>query len=146
MADLEYLAMQILLIFITMFFFFSFAQYEEIYVVVVSNQNTASISSKDIKRLYFWPVARFTDGVQAVPINQAVSNAARMAFEEKFLAKDSRKMQQYWASMVFSAKFDMPKEIIPEKELISFLEENPEHLRYIHKSKLNPNLRAPFFY
>ena len=69
-----------------------------------------------------------------------------MAFEEKFLAKDSRKMQQYWASMVFSAKFDMPKEITTEKELISFLEENPEHLGYIHKSKLNPNLRALFFY
>ena len=140
--------MKIILIFIIIasLGFTNTAFSETQYAVIISSQNTQSLSLDNVKRIFFGRIARFADGTKAIPINQTIKSDARKQFEQVILQKNPRKMQQYWASMVFSAKYDAPEEAQSDNEMLERISENNGSIGYINKNQLDDRVRVLFLY
>lgn len=111
-------------------------------VVIVHPSNNASFEQSDISKLFLGKSKSFSDGGQAVPINQEESSAVRNGFDEKVLSRSGSQLKAYWSKLIFTGKGSPPKEVSNDAQVIDLVSKNPSMIGYVAVSSLNDSVKS----
>ena len=112
------------------------------YAVVVNKDNAATLSQKDISRIFLGKLKAFPDGGQAVPIIQTTGSDISKAFIEGVLKKRSSQYRSYWSKMVFTGKGNPPKEVADDAEAKELVSKNPSIIGIIKASAVDASVKV----
>ena len=118
--------------------FFSFAEV----VVVVHPSNSASLDSKSVQRIFLGKEKKFSDGKEAIPINQVSSTAVRDAFDTNTLGRSSTQIAAYWSKLVFTGKGIPPKELDNDAAVLAIIADNPNAIGYVDSASVSDAVKV----
>ena len=105
-------------------------------VIVVHPENSASLSSKDVQRIFLGKEKKFPDGKESLPINQAVDNAVRNDFDTNVLGRSTTQVAAYWSKLVFTGKGIPPKEVDSDATVIEIIANNKNAIGYVDSASV----------
>ena len=111
-------------------------------VVIVHPENTASISEKDIQRIFLGKEKKFSDGKETLPINQVDSSDVRKDFDSAVLGRSTTQVLAYWSKLVFTGKGIPPKEVDNDSAVIEIIENNKNAIGYVEKSAVTGKVKV----
>ena len=111
-------------------------------VIIVNKNNTNSIDSKSLKRIFLAKEKRFADGLEARPINQASSQSIRREFDDKYINRTSAQVKAYWAKLVFTGKGTPPLDLQSDAAVISTVETDQSAIGYIDSASVTAQVRV----
>ena len=68
-------------------------------VVIVHPSNSSSFDQSEISKFFLGKAKSFSDGNQAVPINQEDSSTVRKEFDSNVLSKSGSQLKAYWSKI-----------------------------------------------
>lgn len=131
---------------ITIIIFNSLIYAENIAVIVNINNKIENISLKSLKKIYLKKVTEI-EGVKIIPIDNRL---IRDDFNDIVIKRNSRRINAYWAKMIFSGGEQPPlnlkndKEIIiavDDKDTIKKISNNIKYIGYILERNLDKNVK-----
>ena len=111
-------------------------------VVVVHPSNEASLSAKDVQRIFFGKEKKFPDGKESIPVNQETSNDVRGEFDQTVLGRNSSQVAAYWSKLVFTGKGVPPKEVSGDNAVIELIKENKGVIGYIDAASVTGDVKV----
>ncbi|MFT2090016.1 phosphate ABC transporter substrate-binding protein [Paraglaciecola sp. 2405UD69-4] len=111
-------------------------------VVIVHPSNNATFSQKAVQRIYLGKEKKFSDGKEALPVNQVPSSAARESFDSDTLGRSTNQVAAYWSKLVFTGKGIPPKELDNDSAVISIVAENPNAIGYVDSASVTGTVKA----
>jgi len=112
------------------------------YAVIVHPSNNADMSKQDIARLFLGKIKKFSNGQQAIPVNNSAGTPVRSAFESNIAGKTESQMKAYWSTLVFTGKGEMPKEVNSDSEVMDLVRKNPSVIGYVDKSSVDDTVKV----
>lgn len=101
-------------------------------IIIVNPANPVSeISAKELKAIYKMKKSNWDSGEAILAVNLAPGNAVREEFSNKYLGKNTKKMEEYYLKRALSGKGQPPKSFATEKEIISFVASNTGAIGYV---------------
>ncbi|MGB1291577.1 MAG: phosphate ABC transporter substrate-binding protein, partial [Pseudoalteromonas sp.] len=94
-------------------------------VVIVHPSNSSSFDQSEISKFFLGKAKSFSDGNQAVPINQEDSSTVRKEFDSNVLSKSGSQLKAYWSKLIFTGKGSPPKEVSNDADVIDLISKNP---------------------
>lgn len=110
--------------------------------VITNPGNGASLTEKQISKIFLGKAKKFPGGVEAVPVDQAEGSAARTEFHENVTHKSSSQLKSYWSRIVFTGKGQPPKEVGSDAEVVSLVSRNPDMIGYVDSSAVNDSVKV----
>ena len=111
-------------------------------VVVVHPTNNSSFDQSEISKLFLGKAKSFSDGNQAVPLNQEEASTARQEFDANVLSKSGSQLKAYWSKLIFTGKGSPPKEVTNDAEVIDLVGKNPSMIGYINAASLTDSVKS----
>jgi ABC-type phosphate transport system substrate-binding protein len=112
-------------------------------VAVVSEKSTVtSLSRNQVVDIFLGKVARFPNGVQAVPIDQVEGAAARDEFYARFAGKSPAQVKAHWSKIIFTGRGQPPKAVKNSSETKKQLALNPNAIGYIELAAVDASVRV----
>lgn len=111
-------------------------------VLVVHPSNDASIDAKTAQRIFLGKENKFSNGKEAIPINQAPESPVRASFDTETLGRSSTQVAAYWSKLVFTGKGIPPKEVPNDAEVISVIASNQDAIGYVDSSSVTSAVKA----
>jgi len=111
-------------------------------VVIVHPSNSSSFDQSGISKLFLGKAKSFSDGNQAVPINQEESSSARKEFDSNVLSKSGSQLKAYWSKLIFTGKGSPPKEVSNDSDVIDLISKNPSMIGYVDAAALNDTVKS----
>lgn len=118
--------------------FFSLAEV----VVVVHPSNGASLDKKSVQRIFLGKEKKFSDGKEALPINQVTTSAARGSFDSDTLERSSTQIAAYWSKLVFTGKGIPPKELDDDAAVLAIVADNPNAIGYVDSASVSDAVKV----
>lgn len=116
------------------------------YAVITHPNNSATITSDDVQKLFLAKTAKFPNGQLAIPINQTESNEARQNFDNSVLGKTPSQMKSYWSRLIFTGKAVPIKQVENDTEVLELVRDNQDAIGYVDSSKVTSDVRVAFTY
>jgi ABC-type phosphate transport system substrate-binding protein len=113
----------------------AFSQARADVVVIVSAQNTATITTKDITRIYLGQSNAMT------PVDIANPSLARREFYTKVIGKDQAQVKARWSKLVFAGKVAAPKELPSGEDVVKAVAADPHTIGYVDRSFVNMTVK-----
>jgi len=130
-----------MLVSILLTFTTSLMAYAEV-VIIVNPSNTASLSDKDISRIFLGKMKSFSNGDKAVAVNLKFGSETRNEFEQKVLNKSSSQIKAYWSKLVFSGKGKPPPELVSDKDVIALVASDSNVIAYIDSVNVDDTVKV----
>lgn len=111
-------------------------------VVIVHPSNDAEIDIKVVKRIFLGKESKFSNGKEALPINQVPSSAARGSFDSDALGRSSNQIAAYWAKLIFTGKGIPPKELDSDAAVLDTVANNPNAIGYIDSASISDTVKV----
>jgi hypothetical protein len=112
-------------------------------VAVVSDRSTVvSLSKNQLVDIFLGRGARFPDGNQAVPIDQAEGTAARDEFYTRFAGKTAAQIKAHWSKIIFTGRGQPPRAVSNSAEIKKLLALNPNGIAYIEQSAVDDGVKV----
>lgn len=111
-------------------------------VVVVHPGNDAALDAKSIQRIFLGKEKKFSNGKEAIPINQEARTASRNSFDTDTLGRSSSQVSAYWSKLVFTGKGIPPKEVTDDAAVIELVSGNPDAIGYVDSSAVTGSVKA----
>ncbi len=111
-------------------------------VVVVHPSNEASLSEKDVQRIFLGKEKKFPGGRESIPVNQESSNDIRGEFDQNVLGRNSSQVAAYWSKLVFTGKGVPPKEVSGDNAVIELIKENKSVIGYIDSASVTGDVKV----
>jgi ABC-type phosphate transport system substrate-binding protein len=112
-------------------------------VPVVSRDSTVTaLSTNQLVDIFLGRSARFPNGKQAVPIDQAEGTAARDEFYSRFAGKSAAQLKAHWSKIIFTGRGQPPKAVSDSSETKKLLAQNPNAVGYIERSVVDDSVRV----
>jgi ABC-type phosphate transport system substrate-binding protein len=102
------------------------------------------MSKQEVSDLFLGKASAFSDGKQAVPLDQAEGAAARDEFHSKVTGKTGAQLKSFWSKQVFSGKGTPPKELAGNSDVKKLVADNPNMIGYLDKSAVDATLKVVF--
>lgn len=118
--------------------FFSFAEV----VVVVHPSNGASLDKKSVQRIFLGKEKKYSDGKEAIPINQVPTSGVRESFDTVTLGRNSSQVAAYWSKLVFTGKGIPPKELDNDAAVLAIVADNPNAIGYIDSASVSDAVKV----
>jgi ABC-type phosphate transport system substrate-binding protein len=119
----------------------SFFSHAEL-VLVVHPSNDATIDIKTAQRIFLGKESKFSNGKEALPINQAPESATRASFDTDTLGRSSTQVAAYWSKLVFTGKGIPPKEVANDAEVIAVVASNQDAVGYVDSASVTGAVKA----
>jgi ABC-type phosphate transport system substrate-binding protein len=104
-------------------------------VVIVSAQNTAAITTREITRVYLGESNSMT------PVDIANPSPARREFYTKVIGKDQAQVKARWSKLVFAGKVAAPKELPSGADVVKAVAADPHAIGYVDRSFVNMTVK-----
>ncbi|MEO8064077.1 MAG: phosphate ABC transporter substrate-binding protein [Pseudomonadota bacterium] len=112
-------------------------------VAVVSDRSTVdSLSKNQVVDIFLGRVARFPNGNQAVPIDQAEGTAARNEFYTRFAGKTAAQIKAHWSKIIFTGRGQPPRAVSNSAEIKKLLASNLNGIGYIEQSAVDDSVKV----
>ncbi|WP_340680267.1 phosphate ABC transporter substrate-binding protein [Paraglaciecola sp.] len=111
-------------------------------VLVVHPTNDASIDAKAAQRIFLGKESKFSNGKEAIPINQAPDSPNRSSFDSDTLGRSSTQVAAYWSKLVFTGKGIPPKEVGTDSEVIAMVADNQNAIGYVDSASVTGAVKA----
>jgi ABC-type phosphate transport system substrate-binding protein len=118
--------------------------HSEVVVVVSAKSAVSPMSKQEVSDLFLGKASAFSDGKQAVPLDQAEGAAARDEFHSKVTGKTGAQLKSFWSKQVFSGKGTPPKELAGNSDVKKLVADNPNMIGYLDKSAVDATLKVVF--
>ncbi|MCJ8322020.1 MAG: phosphate ABC transporter substrate-binding protein [Colwellia sp.] len=118
----------------------SMTAYAEV-VIIVNPSNTATLSDKDISRIFLGKLKSFSNGDKVVAVNLKFGSETRNEFEKKVLHKSSSQIKAYWSKLVFSGKGKPPPEMVSDKDVISLVASDSNVIAYVDSASVDDTVK-----
>ncbi|MGS2721672.1 phosphate ABC transporter substrate-binding protein [Paraglaciecola aestuariivivens] len=119
----------------------SFFSYAEL-VIVVHPSNDAEISKKSVQRIFLGKEKKFSNGKEALPVNQTTANALRSSFDTDTLGRSSTQIAAYWSKLVFTGKGIPPKELDNDAAVLDIVANNQNAIGYIDSGSVTDAVKV----
>jgi ABC-type phosphate transport system substrate-binding protein len=104
-------------------------------VAVVSSKSPVTMLSKNqVADIFLGKTARFPDGRQVVPIDQAEGTIARAEFYTQFTGKSAAQIKAHWSKIIFTGRGQPPRAVANGSEIKALLAGNPNAIGYIERT------------
>jgi len=114
-------------------------------VVVVNAKNPVTkMSADEVSQLFMGQSEFFPGGSPATAIDQPESTPLRTEFDAKVLGKTPSQLHAYWSKIVFTGKGKPLKEVPTSKDVVDFLNKNPNAIGYMEKSAVDNNVKVVY--
>ena len=100
-------------------------------VIVHPSNSMSGISADQAADIYLAKVSVFPNGMRAIPVDQASSNAARKKFYSAVIKKDESALRVYWSKLLFTGKAQPPRDIGDDADVKSWVAANPDAIGYV---------------
>jgi ABC-type phosphate transport system substrate-binding protein len=104
-------------------------------VVIVSAQNTAAITTREITRVYLGESNSMT------PVDIANPSVARREFYTKVIRKDQAQVKARWSKLIFAGKVVAPKELTSGQDVVKAVAADPHAIGYVDRSFVNMTVK-----
>jgi ABC-type phosphate transport system substrate-binding protein len=111
-------------------------------VVIVNPSVSASVSTKDISRIFLGKSKSLPGGHKVKPLSLSEGNAARDEFNEKVLKKSSSQLKSYWSKLIFTGKGQPPKELGSDADMIAKVSSDAGSIGYISKESVTDAVKV----
>lgn len=128
------------LIWIAVAFLISLPAFSEV-VVIVHPNNDATLDAKGVQRIFLGKAKQFSNGTEALPINQVNGAASRTSFDKDLLGRSSNQVSAYWSKQVFTGQGIPPKEVADDAAVVSLVSKNQNAIGYADKSAVTGDVK-----
>jgi len=111
-------------------------------VVIVNPSVSATVSAKDISRIFLGKSKSLPGGHKVKPLSLSDGNAARDEFNEKVLKKSNSQLKSYWSKLIFTGKGQPPKELGSDADMIAKISSDPGSIGYISKESVTDAVKV----
>ncbi|MCF2948754.1 phosphate ABC transporter substrate-binding protein [Paraglaciecola aquimarina] len=111
-------------------------------VLVVHPSNDAALDKKTVQRIFLGKSNKFSNGKEAIPINQVPSSATRGSFDSDTLGRSSSQVSAYWSKLVFTGKGIPPKEVDNDAAVIAVIADNQNAVGYVDSGAVTGAVKA----
>jgi ABC-type phosphate transport system substrate-binding protein len=111
-------------------------------VVIVHPGNDADLNQKMVKRIFLGKEKKFSNGKEALPINQVPASNARGSFDTDTLGRSSTQIAAYWSKLVFTGKGIPPKELDNDAAVLAIVADNPNAIGYVDSTSVSDAVKV----
>lgn len=112
-------------------------------VVVVSEENAIErISRSELADLYLGRRNQFSDGENAVPINQREGSQAYPEFYAEYLDQTPAQIRAHWSRLIFTGRGQPPRSVPDGQAMADAVAENPRAIGYLDSEFVDGRLRV----
>lgn len=111
-------------------------------VVIVNANNSSTITEADVSRIFLGKLKSFSNGTEAIPVDQAEGSPMRAEFVSSVLKKNDQQMKAYWAQLLFTGKGTPPKEMTSGADVKKLVAENPALIGYVDKGDVDASVKV----
>jgi ABC-type phosphate transport system substrate-binding protein len=111
-------------------------------IIVHPDYQGGELTKEMVKALFLDEEQDFPSGHKAIPANHASGSPDRKAFFEYVLEMSETRHKRYWARKVSIGKKGAPKELISNKEVLTWIKSTPLGITYIEKKKADDSVKV----
>lgn len=111
-------------------------------VVIVHPSNAASVSAKNVQRIFLGKAKKFPGGSSVTPLNQEPSSPIRADFDTQIVGRSSTQVSAYWSKLVFTGKGTPPKELANDAAVIAAVAADPSAIGYVDSGSVTGDVKA----
>ncbi|MDP5032954.1 phosphate ABC transporter substrate-binding protein [Paraglaciecola sp.] len=111
-------------------------------VIIVNPNNDSVIDAKVAQRIFLGKEGKFSNGKEAIPVNQIADSPSRTDFDTTVLGRSSAQVSAYWSKLVFTGKGIPPKEVQNDAEVIALVADNQDAIGYVDSAAVTGNVKA----
>ena len=111
-------------------------------IIVHPDYQGGELTKEMVKELFLDEEQDFPSGHKAIPANHASGSPDRKAFFEYVLEMSETRHKRYWARKVSIGKKGAPKELISNKEVLTWIKSTPLGITYIEKKKADDSVKV----
>lgn len=93
-----------------------------------SNAENKTIDREFIKNVFLGTKLFWENGTRIQPVHLPIDNKSFDTFLENIVEMDTKQFLAYWRRKLFSGRAHPPKQISKIKDIIKFVEENPDSI------------------
>lgn len=111
-------------------------------VLIVHPGNDATMDSKIAERIFLGKEKKFSNGKEAIPINQVPGASSRTTFDTDVLGRNSSQVTAYWSKLVFTGQGIPPKEVGSDAEVLAIVSTNENAVGYVDSAAVTGAVKA----
>jgi ABC-type phosphate transport system substrate-binding protein len=120
------------------------AQSAEVVAVVSAKSAVTAMTKEEVADVFLGKTTKFSNGAQAVPIDQAAGSSQRDDFYAKATGRTAAQLKSYWAKQSFSGKGTAPKAVAGDDEVKKLIAANPNLIGYMDKANVDASVKVVF--
>ena len=114
----------------------------DVVAVVSAKSAVVALNKSQLADIFLGRVARFPNGVRAVPIDQADGSVARDEFYLRLAGKSAAQLRAYWSKILFTGRGQPPLTVANSDEVKRRLIGNPAAIGYIESNRVDGSVRV----
>ena len=119
-------------------------QTHAIVVVVSKDSNINSLTKRQVVDIYMGRFNTFPNGENVSPFDLPPQSTLKNQFYMQLLQKSEKKVNSYWARLLFSGSAKPPTIVKSVDDIISRIIENNEMMAYIPESEVRQGVKVVF--
>lgn len=127
-----------------LFLFSLFLNGQEIVVVVNKGNSINELSKREVIDIYMGRYMTFPDGKNAKPLDFAEQSELKNDFYLKLVNQNERKINAYWARVLFSGRAKPPESLKSINEVLSHLKDSESAIAYIPESEVTDTVKVVY--
>ena len=113
-------------------------------VIVNKNCNINSLTKRQVVDIYMGRFNTFPNGENVTPVDLPSQSVLKSQFYMQLVQQNEKKINSYWARLLFSGSAKPPKIIESVDDIISQILKNNEMMAYIPESEVKQGVKVVF--
>jgi hypothetical protein len=117
---------------------------QDLVVVVNKSNNINELSKREVIDIYMGRYVTFPDGESAKPFDLPAESQLKNDFYLKLVNQNERKINSYWARVLFSGRAKPPESVESITEVLSHLKNTQSAIAYIPESEVTSIVKVVY--
>ncbi len=100
-------------------------------IIVHPSNPVSTLKKEQVSNFFLKKTTSWESGRKVLPVDQGESSPARINFTEEIHGKEIHSVISYWQKQIFSGRDVPPVEKNSDREVISYVLENPDAIGYV---------------
>lgn len=117
---------------------------EELVVVMSRKATVDALNKRQIRRLFLGKSKTLPNGERAIILDNASNNDLRDQFYKELIGKSGERLESYWSKLKYTGRGQPPEAINDVKKLKEAMNDSPNVVSYMAKSKVSKDIKVVF--